>query len=238
MVLSGAKFGNHCAQVINAFPTKSKTLWRTVGRNYINKMVRFVPNYDDFETMTLFGIFRQFTENIPATIAWCRQKGLLAQRMLCERLHVDCIEGALNRCQDGVRWRCPQCPRRFNIRKGSFIEGSKLRLWQIIGLTYFWSLDCGRTRGLSQKQVLKELEIKSEHTVVDWKNSAAMSVWSIFSTIHNRLADLAALWRLMRACSPRGDIIAAEFFLRTGYSEDMARLTKKGSWFQFLEGMP
>eukprot|EP00795_Rhopilema_esculentum_P009846 gene9846-18425_t len=57
----------------------------------------------------------------------------------------------------------------LKVSKGSFFEGSKLHLWQIIGLTYFWSLDCGRTKGLSQKQVLKQLEIKSEHTVVDWK---------------------------------------------------------------------
>ncbi|XP_065064355.1 uncharacterized protein LOC135690664 [Rhopilema esculentum] len=132
-------------------------------------MARMVPNFDEFDSLTLFGICRQFTENIPDTIAWCRRNGLLARRLLCENCHVECVEGALNRCLDGVTWRCPQCRRRFNVRKGSFFEGSKLQLWQVIGLTYFWSLDCGRDRGLSQKQILKELEIKSEHTVVDWK---------------------------------------------------------------------
>ena len=80
---SGAKFGNNSTEVINAFPTKSKSLWRTVGRNTINKMARFVPNYDEFDTMTLFGICQHFTDNIPAIIAWCQQDGLLARIMLC-----------------------------------------------------------------------------------------------------------------------------------------------------------
>eukprot|EP00795_Rhopilema_esculentum_P014996 gene14996-6149_t len=159
-------------------------------------MARFVPNFDEFNAMTLFGICRQFTENIPATIAWCGQNGLLAQMMSSERCHV----GAFNRCQDG-------------------------------------SLDCGQRRGLSQKQVLKELEIKGEHKVVDSKQFCAMSEWSIFLTICNRLTDLAALWKWMRACSPRGNTIVAEFFLKTGYLEDMTWSTKKGSRFQFLEGI-
>ena len=170
MGLSGAKFSNNCTQVINAFPTNSRSLWRTVGRNTSNKMARFVPNFDEFDSLTLFGICRQFTENIPDTIAWCWRNGLLVRRLLCENCHVECIEGALNKSLDGVTWRCPQCRKKnFNGRKGSFFEGSKLQLWQIIALTYFWSLDCGRDQGLSQKQILKELDIKSEHTVVDWK---------------------------------------------------------------------
>ena len=36
-------------------------------------------------------------------------------------------------------------------------------------MTYFRSLHCGRSRGLSQQQIMKELEIRSGHTVVDWK---------------------------------------------------------------------
>ena len=107
--------------------------------------------------------------NLSDTIAWCQRNGLLAGRMLCENCHVECIEGALNRSLDGVTWRCPQCWRRFNVQKCSFLKGSNLQLWQIIALTYFGSLDCRRTLGLSQKQVLKELDIKSEDTLVDWK---------------------------------------------------------------------
>ena len=71
----------------------------------------------------------------------------------------------------------PSISERIQRAEGKFFEGLKLQLWQIIAPTYFWSLGCGRTRGLSQKQVLKELEIKSEHTMVDC-NSAAMSMLS------------------------------------------------------------
>eukprot|EP00795_Rhopilema_esculentum_P017032 gene17032-8540_t len=42
--------------------------------------------------------------------------------------------------------------------------------WNVLRFQHIsGSLDCGRTRGLSQKQVLKELDIKSEHTMMNWK---------------------------------------------------------------------
>ena len=122
MGFSGAKFSNNCTQVINAFPTNSRSLWRTVGRNTSNKMARFVPNFDEFDSLTLFGICQQFTENIPDTIAWCWRNGLLVRRLLCENCHIECIEGALNKSLDGVTWRCPQCRKRFNGQKGSFFR--------------------------------------------------------------------------------------------------------------------
>ena len=47
-------------------------------------------------------------------------------------------------------------------------ETSKLKLWQILGITYVWSSQCGRSRGMGYKQVMHELEIGSRKTLTDW----------------------------------------------------------------------
>ena len=56
----------------------------------------------------------------------------------------------------------------INIRKDSFFKKSHLKLWQIIALLYIWSSSCGKLRGMSQQNILKEVGI-STHTTVDWK---------------------------------------------------------------------
>ena len=113
----------------------------------------------------------KFYRKVEEATVWCRLYGLLAVSLMCTTCNVPCIEGAYIRAVDGRVWRCPrqQCRASFSIRKGSFFEKSHLHLWQILSLTYCWSIECGRSRGLSQEQIIIELEISSEHTVVDWK---------------------------------------------------------------------
>jgi len=130
-----------------------------------------VPNEDEFKKMKLSTIYKRFQDNIEETISWCRANGLLAREATCETCGAVCVEGRARDRLDGRVWRCPEkdCRRRINIRKGSFFDGSHLHLWQAICFTYFWSTDCGRSRGVSKEQIMWEVEIGSEQTIVDWK---------------------------------------------------------------------
>ena len=130
-----------------------------------------VPQEAEFGAIHLFSLCQRFYNNDEATSVWCRQNGLLAAEAVCGACGTVCRDAPSNHDLDGRVWRCPErvCHRKVSIHKGSFFEGSHLRLWQVICMTYFWTLDCGRSRGLSQQQIMKELEIRSGHTVVDWK---------------------------------------------------------------------
>ena len=79
-----------------------------------------------------------------------------------------CREYNDGRRMEGMSWRCTVCRSQYNFRKGSFFEKSKLEKWHIIGLIYMWSTMPGRSRGPSQENIRHELDIISEHTVVDW----------------------------------------------------------------------
>ena len=88
--------------------------------------------------------------------------------MICPTCGGQCQQGEYNRSIDEVTWRCQGCRKMVNIRKDSFFKKSHLKLWQIIALLYIWSSSCGKLRGMSQQNILKEVGI-STHTTVDWK---------------------------------------------------------------------
>ena len=67
-----------------------------------------------------------------------------------------------------ICFRCPRCKKIYSIRKGSFFEGSHLHLWQVLGITYIWCKNAGRSRGLPVDMIMEELDIGSNGTVVDW----------------------------------------------------------------------
>lgn len=131
---------------------------------------RLIPIQNEFDGMKLTEIGARFKYDLPATIAWCRQHGLLATRMDCPGCQQHCNEQRAPDRIDGVTWRCmnKNCKRRINIRLGSFFELSKLNLWQVIGVVYMWCTNAGRSRGPAQDTVRHELDIGGEHTVVDW----------------------------------------------------------------------
>ncbi|XP_071961060.1 uncharacterized protein [Antedon mediterranea] len=131
-----------------------------------------LPDDKEFESITLMQIGIRFREDRNVLIEWCRKYGLLATEMDCPRCHVKCEEKAYARSVDLITWRCyrRECRKTINIRTGSFFAKSHLKLWQIIGLTYMWSVNCGRptSRGLLQENMKRELEIGGDHTLVDW----------------------------------------------------------------------
>lgn len=131
---------------------------------------RLVPIQNEFDSVSLVEIGARFKNDLDGTIAWCRQHGLLATRMDCPGCGHYCNpQNAPDRI-DLRTWRCmnKNCKRRINIRYGSYFEKSHLKLWQVLGLTYIWSTNAGRSRGMAQDTVRHELSIVGEHTVVDW----------------------------------------------------------------------
>ena len=45
---------------------------------------------------------------------------------------------------------------------------SHLQLWQLLGLTYLWCRSAGKSREVSVEDAQHELQIESEHSIVDW----------------------------------------------------------------------
>ena len=133
---------------------------------------RPLPVQAEFDQMSLTEIGASFKgENKrEATIAWCRQYGLLATSMNCPNCGADCNQQTRNAAIDKKIWRCGNngCRKLVSLRKGSFFEASKLELWKIIGLSYEWASSVGSARGMSQANLMRELSVAS-HTVVDWR---------------------------------------------------------------------
>jgi hypothetical protein len=131
---------------------------------------RLVPLVAAFDEITLVEIGARFKNDLPGTIQWLRDHGLLANRMDCPLCGYYCNEHNAGRKLDGKIWSCrnKDCEHKTNIRYGSFFEGSKIHLWQILVLTYLWATSAGRSRGMSQDIIRREAKIGGEHTVVDW----------------------------------------------------------------------
>ena len=141
------------------------------GHSFQMAVARVQPNQQELDSITLIEIGRRFKDDRPGMINWCRQQGLLATRMVCPSCnHHRCNEQNYAEKTDQIVWRCrnKRCKRPINIRFGSFFDKSHLELWQVLGLTYIWSSNPGRSRGMSQDYIRKELEIGGQHTVVDW----------------------------------------------------------------------
>ena len=133
------------------------------------------PDMDDFDKITLTEIGHRFKYDTRGTIDWCRQNGLLESRFHCEvcidaqgNLDTECNMGNLRNKIDGECFRWPSCRKIYSIRKGSYFERSHLKLWQILGLTYIWCENAGRSCGLPVNVAMEELEIGSNKTIIDW----------------------------------------------------------------------
>ena len=125
-------------------------------------MARLAPVQAQFDEISLVEIGARFKHDLPRTIAWGRQHGLLATRVVCPICGHHCNEQNAPAKIDRVIWKCmaKRCKRKTNIRYGSFFDQSKLELWQIIGLTYLWASSAGRSRGMAQDTIRHELQIK------------------------------------------------------------------------------
>lgn len=64
-----------------------------------------------------------------------------------------------------MKWTCTNrdCYLRFSYRKGTFFEGSKLDVSQILTILYY-----SMVNKMSQRQIMHEADVGSEATIVDW----------------------------------------------------------------------
>ena len=79
-----------------------------------------LPTVQEFESFKLMAIGHQFEDNNKATIAWCRQHGLLSTEQECDVCQVPCREGLYRSGIDGIILRGPNYRKAINVRKGSF----------------------------------------------------------------------------------------------------------------------
>ena len=103
---------------------------RTITTEMAQAQARLAPVQDEFDGINSYRIGQQFLGNIDATIAWCRQFGLLATIMVCTACNAHCNEQHYASRIDRRIWRCTnkRCKRRIDIRRGSFFEESRLQL--------------------------------------------------------------------------------------------------------------
>lgn len=131
---------------------------------------------------------------------WCRLYGLLAKQMVYPTLNHYCREQALDSSVGCVTWRCPvkTCKKRISIKNGRFFEKLHLKLQKILGLTYLRCRSAGKSRGVSVADVLHELQIGSEDSMVDWNNFLARQPLRISQIILFKLETLEIKLRQTR----------------------------------------
>lgn len=146
----------------------------------------FQPNI--FELGSMFFTFPDQTPRRDATIAWCREHGLLSTQMTCPNCGDGCKEMRRERCIDKVVWRCrnTKCRKIVNLRKGSFFESSHLELWQIIGLSHIWASSGRRAQGPTQLSIMQDTCISS-NVVVDWKQFLRDVCVQYFANHHEQI---------------------------------------------------
>ena len=96
---------------------------------------------------------------------WCLRTGLLPTVRICACGEVLMLRTRLERVS-GFFLRCPRaaCRAEYSVRCGTWFEGSHMSLCQIVRFLYFWVRD-----NVRQEEMMFQLGIRSEHTVVDWK---------------------------------------------------------------------
>ena len=109
--------------------------------------------------------------------------------------------------------------------RGSFFEGTHLQLWKILCLTYFSSINFGRSRDLSQLQIMKELEISSKKDVVNWKQFCCDVCVSFCRNHSQQIGGVDRVVEIDETLFARRNIIVAELFLNNGFLEDMTQST-------------
>lgn len=115
------------------------------------------------EPIQLFDLFQKSTQPSLDIIRWIQDLGLIAKNYTCPKCNKDMVLREFANTDNHI-WRCTKCKVTRSIRKGSWFEGSHLKLMDVMILTYMW------VWRYNQNKVMHELKIRSEHTVTDWLN--------------------------------------------------------------------
>ncbi|XP_014790296.1 uncharacterized protein LOC106883699 [Octopus bimaculoides] len=98
------------------------------------------------------------------SIHWLKTYGLLNTKKICPSCGASMREVAKNNLSDGMIWSCGRpCRKMISIRKGTFLDNSKLKCEQIIDILYYWA------KGDLAKNLGQECRIANV-AVTDWRN--------------------------------------------------------------------
>lgn len=111
--------------------------------------------------MSLFMLARE-VNNKESAVRYLQNKHVLHSDRVCAQGH----NMSLHLADSRDRWRCNlrQCRTSISLRKGTWLENSKLPLDTFVLFVYCWSQEYTTTKFCS-----KELNM-SLHTITDWKN--------------------------------------------------------------------
>ncbi|XP_029657075.1 uncharacterized protein LOC115231130, partial [Octopus sinensis] len=98
------------------------------------------------------------------SINWLKRHGLLNTQKICISCGGTMSEIAKKSISDEVIWSCGRpCRKTVSIRKGTFLENSKLKCQQIIDILYYWAKE-DLAKGIGQECHLANV------AVTDWRN--------------------------------------------------------------------
>lgn len=109
-------------------------------------------------------------------LRFLRQCGLLHDQLLCSCIRRACQRQRgnapcngnnvlMNEDRQNEIFRCQRCNCTKSFRADSFFAGTHLEYWQVLFVMYAWAYKYG-----TQEQVMREADIGSAHTIVDWRS--------------------------------------------------------------------
>lgn len=118
--------------------------------------------------LTLQDVYRHLNRPRLEVLQWFQELGLIPKIIACNAPNCDslmCL--APSTCIDGYQWACTNSKKhavKRAIRKGTWFEGSRLAMEEIILMIYFWIHE------FMQSQVRQELNITNSESVVAYYN--------------------------------------------------------------------
>ena len=107
--------------------------------------------------------FVDLLNNEEALVLYLQEKNMLRVRSLCVRCNKEMTVQSSNRHLDGKCFRCAKCKSTQSLRKGKFMEKSKLNLREIAAFLYLHHLE------VLQKRICEVLDIAAQ-TGVDYSS--------------------------------------------------------------------
>lgn len=117
---------------------------------------------------TLRDVYARINKPRIEVLKWFQELGLVAVSCSCSTLNCQPMVLAPSNCIDGYQWICANKHKKHNfkksVRKGTWFEGSRLAMEEIVIIVYFW------VHEFMQAQVRQELNITNSESVVAYFN--------------------------------------------------------------------
>lgn len=124
---------------------------------------------DRGKPFTLQDVYRNLNKPRLEVLQWFQELGLIAREFSCNTPNCSSPTTlAPSTCIDGYQWVCSSRSKKHSfkrsVRKGTWFEGSRLAMEEIILMIYFWIHE------FMQSQVRQELNITNSESVVAYFN--------------------------------------------------------------------